>query len=125
MKRIVIGLGSLLLVAAILAGATACGGEPVGVEISGPTITAVWDAHVTLKPTNATENDVTYVVTVADQSGKQRGSWQVVWREGEARNYKSGSFQLTPDERQLYTGPGPDGMGQDLTSKFTITITRR
>jgi len=123
-KRLLVA-GSLFLLVTLAAISAGCGGEPVGVEISGPTISAVWDAHVTLKPTNATENDVTYVVTIADQSGKQRGSYQVVWKKGESRNYKSGSFQLTPDERQIYTGPGPDGMGLDLTSKFTVTITRK
>jgi len=102
-----------------------CWGDPVGVQISGPPAPNTSEARVFLRPTNGTEDNVTYVVTIANPDGTQRGSYQVVWKKGEARNIKSASFKLTAEEHKLYTGPGPDGMGQDITSKFTIATKKR
>jgi hypothetical protein len=96
----------------------------VDVVISGPPMANV-GATIMMKPTNATEDDVTYVVAVTDKTGKQRGSWQVVWKKNEKRNYKSAKFELTAEETKLYTGPGPDGMGNDITSNFTVTARKR
>jgi hypothetical protein len=113
-----------LMVLSIAVGLVGCDMAPVDVQISGPPIANV-GATITMLPTNATDEDVTYNVTVADKTGKQRGSYQVVWKKNEKRNPKSTSFSLTAEEDKLYTGKGPDGMGKDITSNFKITVSRR
>jgi hypothetical protein len=125
MIKAVVRLSLLALIVLVIAiGLVGCDMAMVNVEISGPPMTNV-GSTIMFKPTNATEDDVTYVVTVTDKTGKQRGSWQVVWKKNEKRNYKSASFTLTAEENKLYTGPGPDGMGNDITSNFTVTVRKR
>jgi hypothetical protein len=125
LKKAIVKLTVLaLLVLCFAAGLVGCNMAMVDVEISGPPIANV-GATILMKPTNATDDDVTYTVAVADQTGKQRGSYQVVWKKNEKRNIKSTSFTLTAEESKLYTGPGPDGMGKDITSNFKITVSRR
>jgi hypothetical protein len=125
MKAIVRYTRLVVMVLGVAAGFAGCGPmSMVDVEISGPPIANV-GATIIMKPTNATDEDVTYTVAIADQTGKQRGSYQVVWKKNEKRNPKSASFSLTAEEEKLYTGKGPDGMGKDITSNFKISVSRR
>ena len=124
MKAIVRLTVLALIVLGAAAGLVGCDMAMVDVQISGPPMANV-GSTIMFKPTNATDDDVTYTVAVTDQTGKPRGSWQVVWKKNEKRNYKSASFNLTTEESKLYTGPGPDGMGKDITSNFKISVSRR